>query len=204
LACIVREKTQQTGSPKRRTQVYRPWICKGARVVSAQKGGGDSGWAVSRFKQETSWQMDPSRDARKGFLKGARISERQGFASRCTGFRKAGVCLHNGISTGLTVGLFFFSTPGSKCVQGVVGERGCGVQGAGCGGRERGTCRVCGVWWERAREGAHSGPLLLLLRTQLEVLAAPEVLHLDGRALLALHLKRDLLGNLVWGLGLRI
>ena len=42
----------------------------------------------------------------------------------------------------------------------------------------------------------YHGALLLLLRTQLEVLAAPQVLHLDGRALLALHLKGDLLGNL--------
>jgi hypothetical protein len=40
------------------------------------------------------------------------------------------------------------------------------------------------------------GPLLLLLSTELEVLAAPKVLHLEGGALLALHLEGDLLGNL--------
>ena len=40
------------------------------------------------------------------------------------------------------------------------------------------------------------GALLLLLGTQLEGLAAPQVLHLERRALLALHLERDLLGHL--------
>ena len=38
--------------------------------------------------------------------------------------------------------------------------------------------------------------LLLLLSTQLEVLAATQVLHLEARALLALHLERDLLRHL--------
>ena len=42
----------------------------------------------------------------------------------------------------------------------------------------------------------HGGALLLLLGTQLEGLAAPQVLHLERRALLALHLERDLLGHL--------
>ena len=41
-----------------------------------------------------------------------------------------------------------------------------------------------------------SGTLLLLLGTQLEVLAAAQVLHLEARALFALHLERDLLCHL--------
>ena len=40
------------------------------------------------------------------------------------------------------------------------------------------------------------GALLLLLGTQLEGLAAPQVLHLERRALLALHLERDFLRHL--------
>ena len=40
------------------------------------------------------------------------------------------------------------------------------------------------------------GALLLLLGTELEVLAATQVLHLEARALLALHLQSDLLRHL--------
>jgi len=41
--------------------------------------------------------------------------------------------------------------------------------------------------------------LLLLLSSQLEVLAAANILHGELGALFALQLKGDLLGNLRWG-----
>jgi hypothetical protein len=48
----------------------------------------------------------------------------------------------------------------------------------------------------RRLSAVDGGSLLLLLSTELEVLATSNVLHLEGAALLALHLQCDLLGNL--------